>query len=361
MFIQYNGNVGIGTITPSYTLDVNGTANITDTIFSRNIDNLQDQTTTNIIPTLTGNPTTISNAVSPYRFQNGTYTLVTSTAVTSSYLAFTTDIVNGWKSGNNYVYNGSTYSPVNGWVTYVGSTPYNGDYLQIKLPNLFKISSMSYYTESATYNTLLGSTDGSSWTFIGTFTNSNTTIAYTTATFSTTSYFTYFRIVVFQTRNVFARLCNVQMFGVVRSVDGNTLRLTATGGVLINGSMTTQNITSTSITTTGNMSCGSAITYTYPNVNFNINGGGGSITTFTMPSGGVYKIFIDGQGKNDINLMCCMEFMCGNQGTPRLFNINHSGYFSMDTSSASPLGFRLWSGNLPSNYTSFSVSYFKMY
>ena len=35
------------------------------------------------------------------------------------------------------------------------------------------------------------------------------------------------------------------MFGVVRLVDGNTLRLTATDGVLVNGNMTTQNITAT--------------------------------------------------------------------------------------------------------------------
>ena len=110
-----------------------------------------------------------------------------STFVTSSAAYYT-------GAGNSYT--GSAYT------TLVGGTKLYGDWLQVQVPqastlvSFYIVTRAGYTSRFPCYGTMLGSTDGTNWYSIGTFSRScSIQQLYGTFTLAATSDYTYFRMV----------------------------------------------------------------------------------------------------------------------------------------------------------------------
>ena len=161
------------------------------------------------------------------------------------------------------------------------------------------------------------------------------------------------------------------------SSENDTGTLTVNGLLSANGGINTNN--RNIIAGTGSVTCGS-ITSTGYNYNVTLNNGfvslnglsptqffgplnlntngGGSVANCTIPAG-CFKLFVDGAGKSDPNLMSSAEVITANNGNNSyVYNIANNGYFSWQST---PYGFKVSSPNLPSNYKTFYIYYLQLY
>ena len=112
----------------------------------------------------------------------------------------------GWH-GNSSEYSSSTrYYTGSFSTTYDGSSTVSGEWIQLQFPSSTSIAeieiaartgSNNYLNRCAGDGIILGSTDGSTWSSIATFSNKTYTIGnYTDITFTESSNYTYFRLVI---------------------------------------------------------------------------------------------------------------------------------------------------------------------
>ena len=203
--------LGVGTLSPSYELDVTGDINLTG--------NLRKS---GVIQTLGGGGGGGSNTfVTGLSSTAGVYPLSAMSANSSGVHVASASSANpsdwkAWKAFNQTVggegwhtvdayssgtgnYSGSTST------TYNGSSTVSGEWIQLQFTsgtgiaiNKIEIAPRTnFLNRCAGDGRILGSTDGSTWTSIATFSGKTyTNGTYTSITFTTSSIYTYFRLVV---------------------------------------------------------------------------------------------------------------------------------------------------------------------
>ena len=196
-----NNHLGIGTVLPAYNLDVVGDINFTGNIYqNRESFYLSPWTSNDIFP-----DTPMSS------LSSGGYTASASSRVNVGYdawYAFNNVIgVEGW-IGAGQDYNASPNGGYTGSVstTYNGSTTVDGEWIQLQVPTSITIGSIKIapINGNSLYcagdGIILGSTNGSTWTEIHSFTGQTYTDGeYTTISFSNSVAYSYFRLVVERT------------------------------------------------------------------------------------------------------------------------------------------------------------------
>jgi hypothetical protein len=294
-------NLAIGTsANTNYTLQVGGTANITGTITTNNIDNynLNLGINTSILPIIPTYPTITSNtyihssATAPFLYQNGTYIFSGSSLyATGNQFYFSGFNATGWSSQIGYNTTNGTYTGNKG-TTITTQAILLGEFLEVNLPystNLTKITFTHYginslqilgknSTDSTAPYVLIQSVsisntasyDPSSYPYY----NTNTTINITN-----TNYYTYYRFVVSSYASLspsvnalnYANITNLKFYGNIN--DQYALQLKANDGVSVVGSITTTG----NITATGNLtyqprykSSWTAVNQSSGNVAFNL-------------------------------------------------------------------------------------------
>jgi len=194
--IYLPGSVGIGTLSPLYSLDVDGDINLTGNVY-------QDG------ETFYASPWIFSATIPPPMTSHisGGYIVVGISLLnsgTESWCAFDGSSSTRWESGNNYLGSstGSYHNNSNISTTYNGSLTVNGDWVQIETPDAIitnKIDILPYSTNTGQCprtGKLLGSNDGSTWTEIHSFMNQTYTQGqYTTISFTNTTAYSVFRLV----------------------------------------------------------------------------------------------------------------------------------------------------------------------
>ena len=197
--------LGVGTVSPAYELDVTGDINLTG-----------DLRINGTVQTLTDSWSSYASSINyplsaMSSLSSGGYTA----SVSSRYdVAF-----DGWYAFNNVVglegwlgagqdYNASPNGGYTGSVstTYDGNKTASGEWIQLQVPTSITIDSIKIapITNNSLYcagdGIILGSTNGSTWTKIYSFTGQTYTDGqYTTISFSNSVAYSYFRIVVERT------------------------------------------------------------------------------------------------------------------------------------------------------------------
>ena len=233
--LYYNdGNIGIGTSSPAYNLDVAGDINFTDALYINGDAGLIGQ----VLTSSGGDLMTWSYSSGWWKFNNtgveNTYPTIPMTSASSGGYTASASFENNnspaWKAFNNVLtwdgwvslggysgylndiftnsdtdvrdshYVGSIYT------TYNGSSKIYGAWIQLQLPINIIITSIkilpigNYTLECAGYGTILGSTDGSTWFEIHSFSEQTyTEEQYTTISFTNSVAYSYFRLVVTRT------------------------------------------------------------------------------------------------------------------------------------------------------------------
>jgi len=196
-----NNHLGIGTVLPAYNLDVVGDINFTGNIYQNGGSfYLSPWTSNDIIPN-----TPMSS------LSSGGYTASASSRIDVAYdawYAFNNVIgLEGW-IGAGQDYNASPNGGYTGSVstTYNGSTTVDGEWIQLQVPTSITIGSIKIapINGNSLYcagdGIILGSTNGSTWTEIHSFTGQTYTDGeYTTISFSNSVAYSYFRLVVERT------------------------------------------------------------------------------------------------------------------------------------------------------------------
>jgi hypothetical protein len=270
-------NLAIGTsANTNYTLQVGGTANITGTITTNNIDNynLNLGINTSILPIIPTYPTITSNtyihssATAPFLYQNGTYIFSGSSLyATGNQFYFSGFNATGWSSQIGYNTTNGTYTGNKG-TTITTQAILLGEFLEVNLPystNLTKITFTHYGINSLQ---ILGknSTDSTApYVLIQSVSISNTASydpsgypfynTNTTINITNTNYYTYYRFVVSSYASLspsvnalnYANITNLKFYGNIN--DQYALQLKANDGVSVVGSITTTG----NITATGNL------------------------------------------------------------------------------------------------------------
>jgi hypothetical protein len=195
-----NNRLGIGTVLPNYTLDVDGDIN-----FSGNI--TQNDGTFYALPWLTINQ--IPN-VPMTSSTSGGYTISSSSTFSGTgwenWRAFNHTIgAEGWRSIEDYQSNPNTHSSLyigSESTTYNGSLTVDGEWIQMYIPsgvitNRIDIAPWTNELDkSPKAGKILGSNDGSTWTLIHSFLDKTYTDGqYTNISFTNTVSYTYIRLV----------------------------------------------------------------------------------------------------------------------------------------------------------------------
>ena len=197
--------LGVGTLSPTYDIDVVGDINLTgDLRINGVVQSLTSFWTSST--TSTNYPLSAMSSLS-----SGGYTASVSSRADVS--------VDGWYAFNNVIglegwigagqdYNASPNGGYTGSVstTYNGSTTVDGEWIQLQVPTSITIGSIKIAPINANSlycagdGIILGSTNGSTWTEIHSFTGQTYTDGqYTTISFSNSVAYSYFRIVITRT------------------------------------------------------------------------------------------------------------------------------------------------------------------
>ena len=196
-----NNYLGIGTVLPAYNLDVVGDINFTGNVY-------QNGETYYASPWIFND---IINGTPMSSLSSGGYTASVSSRVDVIYdawYAFNNVIgLEGWiGAGQNYnaAPNGGYTGSVS--TTYNGSTTVGGEWIQLQVPTSVTIGSIKIapINNNSLYcagdGKILGSTNGSTWTLIHSFTGQTYTDGqYTTISFSNSVAYSYFRLVIERT------------------------------------------------------------------------------------------------------------------------------------------------------------------
>jgi hypothetical protein len=209
------------------------------------------------VPYVTGNSQNVTGTT--YLFQNGTYTISSSTFATGyePYKTFDNSLSSTfWRSGSNYPQNNNaTNGQYNGLLSTYNTFDtlyYLGDYIQVSLPYLFCCTSYNINT-STTLQFLpqiisfFGSNNGNNWYLISRNTN-----IYSSGivNFTNNRSYSYYRFVVEKinvssntvTTNFYAEIGNINLVGIIQ---GLTLlsnnNLTLTGYTMTNGDLQISN------------------------------------------------------------------------------------------------------------------------
>src|SRR6056300_1116493 len=223
-------NVGVGTNTPAYKLDVHGTANVgtlnATLMYSNASANIVawNTSTNEVIDSglergFTEHPVEAMTDYKTYVEGHGTYEASASSEYVSGSdqrLAWkamnlqTGDYTNSWRgigvynTSSPYVYDtAAAYNISNPkFITDVGGTRYNGDYIILKVPRSILLSHTVIYettsesTRAPTGGTILGSSDGKNWFKLTTFSSISYTNGQSTVSVNATTPYTYFALVV---------------------------------------------------------------------------------------------------------------------------------------------------------------------
>ena len=289
--IDTSGKVGIGTTSPGYMLDVNGDINMsTGSSFRIN----------GVAQTFGGgggsSPWTTGSSSGTYppnaMVSNGSGGYG-STASSSAY----TPTFDTFKAFNHVIGNegwhgtGGEYYNVNG--AYIGSysTTYNGssivygEWIQLEFPSNTSINEVEIAPRSGAANYLnrcpgdgriLGSTNGSTWTSVATFSGKTYTAAnYTSITFNVSSPYKFFRVVITQLSGIGESVVNI---GELRFKGGSSIYYPSSGSGLV-GIGTTSPSYALDVNGDINMSTGSSFRINGVAQTFGSGGGGSSAWT----------------------------------------------------------------------------------
>ena len=294
-----SGNIGIGTTTPAYKLDVDGDINMsTGSSFRIN----------GVAQTFGGgggsSPWTAGSAAGTYppsaMVSNGSGGYG-STASSTNYpptfdvfKAFNQTISDeGWHGTGGH-YSSTTRNYIGSFSTTYdgGSSSVSGEWIQLQFPSSTSISEIEIAPRSGSNNYLnrcagdgiiLGSTNGSTWTSIATFSGKTyTTGNYTSITFAASSSYTYFRVVITKLSGSSGE--SVINISELRFKGGNSIYYPSSGSSSV-GIGTTSPSYTLDVDGDINMSTGSS---------FRINGvaqtfGGGGSSPWTTSGSNIYR------------------------------------------------------------------------
>jgi hypothetical protein len=293
-----SGNVGIGTSTPAYKLDVDGDINMsTGSSFRIN----------GVAQTFGGgggsSPWTTGSAAGTYppsaMVSNGSGGYGATASSTNYpptfdvFKAFNQTISDeGWH-GTAGQYSTTTRNYTGSFsTTYDGSSTVSGEWIQLQFPSSTSISEIEIAPRSGSNNYLnrcagdgiiLGSTNGSTWTSIAIFSGKTyTTGNYTSITFAASSSYTYFRVVITKLSGSSGE--SVINISELRFKGGNSIYYPSSGSSSV-GIGTTSPSYTLDVDGDINMSTGSS---------FRINGvaqtfGGGGSSPWTTSGSNIYR------------------------------------------------------------------------
>ena len=213
-----SGMVGILNTNPSYPLDVTGDINVTGGLHANGAAGTSGQ----VLTSSGGGAMSWTNKIWSYATVTSHPTVTMTSASTSGYVASASSSVGSgpayyafnniigaesWYDGN-WSYTGSPTGTYTGSIstTYNGSTTVDGEWIQLQVPTSITIDSIKIAPQNfrslnaPTEGKILGSTNGSTWTLIHSFTGQTYTDGqYTTISFSNSVAYSYFRLCVERT------------------------------------------------------------------------------------------------------------------------------------------------------------------
>ena len=296
-----SGNIGIGTTTPAYKLDVDGDINMsTGSSFRIN----------GVAQTFGGgggsSPWTTGSAAGTYppsaMVSNGSGGYGSSASSTNYpptfdvFKAFNQTISDeGWH-GTGGQYSSTTRNYIGSFSTTYdgGSSSVSGEWIQLQFPSSTSIAEIEIAPRSGSNNYLnrcagdgiiLGSTNGSTWTSIATFSGKTyTTGNYTSITFAASSSYTYFRVVITKLSGSSGE--SVINISELRFKGGNSIYYPSSGSSSV-GIGTTSPSYTLDVDGDINMSTGSS--FRINGVAQTFGGGGGGSSPWTTSGSNIYR------------------------------------------------------------------------
>ena len=224
-----NGNVGIGTSSMSNKLQVHGDVSVIydETIILREFPSAA----------LTSNSTSLSGQT----YGNGLYTVTATGQPATGYLAFNKDFTstNAYLTSSTYTvtdggrtnaaYNSATVSTTYKDLANATQT-YNGDYVQIRLPNPIKLQSYTIEVDTskpANYPytfAMFGSNDGTAWNIVAPGNSGAYFSTQNIATFSVNStvFYNFFRLSIYAkvggTGDTYASVGELKLYGTIDAI-----------------------------------------------------------------------------------------------------------------------------------------------